>query len=79
MLFKYDGFQLLYHFRVLERYVLVFVDVRFQIVKERLPFLHQELPVVHAYGYLVRFVELPIQEIVLFLLFLAQQGEIPSK
>ena len=71
-----DGCQeFLYDFRMLCRYIMVFVDIRCQVVETWLALYHYHLPVALSHANLVGLVELPV-EVVVVLLFgiLAQKG-----
>ena len=60
---------------VLGSHVVVFVDVGGQVIQAWHAAYHHQLPVAHAQAYLVRFVEFPVEEVVLGLPFvLSQQG-----
>ena len=60
MLCKDNCLHFFYNLRMLVGHIVVFVNVRSQIVKERYTFLHYYFPVSHTHADLVCFIELPI-------------------
>ena len=68
-----DSYHLLYNIGVLGSYVMIFVNVRCQVVEMRFPLLVSEFPVAHTHTNLVCFMEFPIQEVMLLLLVVLPQ------
>ena len=58
-------FHLLYNIRMSGSDIMVFMNICGKIVKKRLSFFHNHLPVSHTYTNLIGFVKFPIQEIML--------------
>ena len=71
-----DGSQeFLYDFRMICRYIMIFVDIRCQVVETWLALYHYHLPVALSHANLVGLVELPVEIVVVLLLgILAQEG-----
>lgn len=64
----------LHNIRILGSYIMVFMDICCQIIKERNTFLNNHFPISHAYAYLVRFIKFPIKKIMFLLVLLTQQS-----
>ena len=75
-----DGSQeFLYDFRMLCRYIMIFVDIRCQVVETWLALYHYHLPVALSHANLVGLVEFPVEIVVVLLLgILAQKGTLPA-
>ena len=68
-----DSYHLLHNIGMLGSYVMIFMNVRCQVVEMRFSFLHNQFPVAHTHTNLVCFMEFPIQEVMLLLLVVLPQ------
>lgn len=64
----------LHNIRIFGSYIMIFMDICRQIIKERSTFLDNHFPVSHTYTDLVRFIKLPIEKIMFFLVLFTQYG-----
>ena len=68
-----DSYHLLHNIGMLGSYVMIFVNVRCQVVEMRFSFLHNQFPVAHTHTNLVCLMKFPIQEVMLLLLVVLPQ------
>lgn len=73
MLAMDDFHHLLDYIGMLGSHVMILMDIGCQVVQVRLTLLHHQLPVAHTHANLVRFMELPVQEVVLRLTVVLSQ------
>ena len=71
-----DGSQQIFHdFRMFCRHIVVFVNIRSQVVEVRLAFYYYHLPVALSHANLVGLMKFPVEVFVVLLLgILAQKG-----